>query len=82
MLQTAGTDSAAFVVHCFEPSERNHAIFLDKIATFPDSARIQPVKLGMSDEPGELDLIVSGRGGANSIYHRSTTPEDFTSERI
>ncbi len=82
LLRTAGADLSGFEVHCFEPSQRNHGILLEKIATFPDSARVQPVKLGMSDEPGELELFVSGRGGANSVYRHSTTPEDFVMERI
>jgi FkbM family methyltransferase len=82
LLDATGGDFSGLQVHCFEPSQRNHAILLERIAGFPAGAPIHPVKLGMSDAPGELELILSGRGGANSIYQHANTPEDFSTERI
>ena len=57
----------AFEVYLFEPSEENHAILLERMATFPQTAKLHPIKVGLSDRSGDGTFFVAGTGGTNSM---------------
>ena len=82
LLRVAGPAHRALEVYLFEPSEENHTILLERMSKFPQTAKLHPIKLGMSDRAGDGTFFVAGTGGTNSmVKHHLLTP-DVTTETV